>query len=67
MRDIDKKLSIPKEELMIWRVASSEKFSDTYLDICNKWSLEDLLRAIEFLDMQAALEKEQLDKIENRK
>lgn len=52
--------------MLIWRVATSEKFNDTYLSICNEWTIEDLLQALEVLDIQAALEKEHTNKQKER-
>jgi hypothetical protein len=42
---------------MAMRVATSGKFNDTYSDIRNVWSIEDLFQAIEMLDILSSLEK----------
>lgn len=52
--------------MLLWRVATSGKFNDTYLSICNEWSLNDLLEALEILDIQNAVEKEQIAKTKEK-
>ena len=48
--------------MLIWRVATSGKFNDSYLSICKEWTIVNLLQALEMLDIQTALEREQVKK-----
>lgn len=41
---------------MIWRVATSERFSDSLVDIKERWSLNDLMGAHDALDMYEELD-----------
>ena len=48
-----------KDEWTIWRVASSNKFSDSLIDIETLWSLDDLCDANDVLDVLEELERRQ--------
>lgn len=43
----------------IHRIASSERYSDSYVTICHEWSLDDLYEAHTVLDMYDELAKKE--------
>lgn len=40
----------------MWRVAAHTRISDGYADICERWSLDDLVDAHQVLDLHEDLE-----------
>ena len=43
--------------MLLWRVATSGKFNDTYLQICYEWDIETLMQALEMLAITYEVEK----------
>lgn len=50
---------------MAMRVATSGKFNDSYMDIRNVWSIEDLFQALEMLDIISEVEKASMPESNN--
>ena len=48
--------SLPDHLKPIYIIVASGKFNDTYLDICEKWSFEDLMFANQFLSDLSLIE-----------
>jgi len=58
---------LKEDDYWIYRVALSDRFKDSYHEISTKWDLEELAKALRWIDIYEKLEEEQMKKANDKK